>query len=447
MKLKIEFRVALDRIERLDGGLRSFALVLPELALEQARRAEAEIMKGDIRGPMHGAPIGIKDLCWMRDVPTTGGMAIHADFRPARNGTAVQKLLDAGAVTLGMLRMTEGAFADHHPSVLPPLNPWNAAHWIGSSSSGSGAATAAGLCYGAIGTDTGGSIRFPCAANGLTGLKPSWGRVSRYGAYELAATLDHLGPMTRSAADAAAMLGAMAGADENDPTASRSPVPDYLATIGDGLRGVRVGIDAAWNDQGADGETRRVVGEAIEVVKRLGADVRPVRFPDPTAMIDGWMPLCGVEAAVAHEATYPARKAEYGSTMAGLLDIGHGLSGMDYQKLVLARIDFRGRIDALFETIDLLLLPAQATASPTNAAMANLGTDPEFLAGMLRFTAPFNMSGSPTITLPGGFTPQGMPVGFQFAAAHDAEALLLRAGHAFQQETDWHLRHPELPRG
>jgi amidase len=436
----------LARIEALDGSLRSFALVLPELALDQAQQAEAEIQKGEIRGPLHGAPIGIKDLCWMKGVPTTAGMTIHSSYRPDRDATIVRKLRDAGAITLGMLRMTEGAFASHHPSLTPPVNPWNADYWTGVSSSGSGVATAAGLCYGAIGSDTGGSIRFPCAANGLTGLKPTWGRVSRYGVFELAATLDHLGPIARSAVDVAAMLGAIAGRDERDPTASLAEVPDYLATIDDSIRGIRVGVDETWNRHGSDESTARTVDQAIELVSRLGGDIRPVRFPDPAGVIDDWLPLCGVEAALAHQATYPARNEEYGPTLAGLLDIGRKLSGMDYQRIVLNRIDFRGRLQALFEQIDLLLIPAQAMAAPTNSDMARLGSDAEITAGMLRFTAPFDMSGSPTITLPGGVTAKGMPIGFQFVANHHAEALLVRAAHAYQQNSDWHRRHPDLGR-
>ena len=203
----------LDRIGKVDVALKSYVTVMAEQALADARKAEAEIARGEIRGPLHGVPVAVKDLCWTQGVATAAGMTLYKDFVPTEDGTAVRKLREAGAVILGKLQLTESAYADHHPTVTPPVNPWNAAHWSGASSSGSGVATAAGLCYGSLGTDTGGSIRFPSSANGLTGLKPTWGRVSRYGAFELAATLDHIGPMTRSAADAGAMLGAIAGAD------------------------------------------------------------------------------------------------------------------------------------------------------------------------------------------------------------------------------------------
>jgi amidase len=437
-------KAELERIERLDKSLRSFALVTPESALEQARQAESEINRGDIKGPLHGAPIAVKDLCWTAGVPTAAGMTIYRDFRPDEDATVVEKLRAAGAIILGKLQLTEGAFADHHPDIAPPVNPWNPAHWPGASSSGSGVATAAGLCYGSLGSDTGGSIRFPSAANGVTGLKPTWGRVSRYGVFELAATLDHVGPMARSAADTAAMLGAIAGRDAKDPTASLEPVPDYLAEMEGGIRGLRIGVDARWNRHGTDARMVQAVEEALETMRHLGGDIREVTFPDPSTIIADWMLHCAIETAVAHEPTYPARRAEYGPALAGLIDAGRNASAMDYQKVLLHRHDFSGRLRALFETIDLLLIPSQAFASPTMADMATLGEDPEKLASLLRFTCPFDVSGSPTITLPCGFTQAGTPVAFQFVAPHFREELLFRAGQAYQSATDWHRRHPNL---
>ena len=371
-------------------------------------------------------------------------MPIHANFIPDSDATVVRRLRDAGAVILGKLQLTEGAYAEHHPAIKPPVNPWNAAHWPGVSSSGSGVATAAGICYGSLGSDTGGSIRFPCAANGLTGIKPTWGRVSRYGVFELAATLDHIGPMARSAADAGALLGVIAGVDANDPTTSPLPVPNYLAGMTRGLRGVRIGVDARWNSNRVDEATRNVVSDAIRVVTELGGDIREVTFPDPEQVIADWFPLCGMETAVAHEATYPARKAEYGPGLAGLIELGLAQRGVDYQKIVLHRTAFAGRVAALFQGIDLLLIPTTAIASPTNAQMAGLTGDEELLSGLLRYTCPFDMTGSPSITLPGGFTAQGTPIGFQFVARHFEEDLLVRAGWHYQQATDWHRRHPPL---
>ena len=211
----------LRRINVKDRRLRSYATVTPELAIKQAKKAEQEIVKGRIRGPLHGVPIAVKDLCFTRGIPTAAGMSINKKFKPKFDSTVVRRLANAGSVLLGKLQMTEGAFAEHHPEISPPINPWNKDYWPGASSSGSGVATAAGLCFASLGSDTGGSIRFPSAANGLSGLKPTWGRVSRYGVFDLAPTLDHVGPMCRSVADSAAVLGAIAGADSKDPTAVR----------------------------------------------------------------------------------------------------------------------------------------------------------------------------------------------------------------------------------
>jgi amidase len=434
----------LDRIGKLDGQLKSYAYVMATSALEQAKAADLEIAAGKVRGPLHGVPIAVKDLCWTKDAPTAAGMKIYRDNRPKEDATVVIKLKEAGAVILGKLQLTEGAYADHHPEVDPPRNPWDAGLWAGASSSGSGVATAAGLCYGSLGSDTGGSIRFPSAANAVTGLKPSWGRVSRYGVFELAATLDHIGPMARSAVDCGAMLGAIAGADPNDPTAVLEPVPDYLAKLSGSLQGTRIGVDPRWTSEGVDAASTRIFQDALRVAADLGAKIHEIAFPDSTNMVTDWFPLCGVETAVAHEATYPARKSDYGPGLAGLIELGLQQSGTDYQKIVLRREAFRGSVRALFEKVDLLAVPAQTFAAPTLTKMVTLGENPELIAGLLRFSCPFDMTGSPSITLPGGFTESGGPVAFQFIARHFDEARLVAAGDAYQRVTDWHRRHPPL---
>ncbi|HTF79370.1 MAG TPA: amidase [Bradyrhizobium sp.] len=434
----------LDRIAHLDGQLKSYAYVMASAALEQAHAAEKEIAAGEVRGPLHGVPIAVKDLCWTKDAPTAAGMTIYRDYRPSEDATVVSRLKEAGAVILGKLQLTEGAYADHHPEIDPPRNPWDATLWPGASSSGSGVATAAGLCYGSLGSDTGGSIRFPSAANSVTGLKPTWGRVSRYGVFELAATLDHIGPMARSAVDCGAILGAIAGSDPNDPTAVLEPVPNYLANLSGSLRGTRIGVDPRWTSEGVDAAASGIFQDALRVAADLGAEILEIVVPDPTAMIDDWFPLCAVETAVAHEATYPSRKSEYGPGLAGLIELGLQQSGKDYQKIVLRREAFKGMVRALFEKVDLLAVPAQTFAAPTLAKMATLGENPELITGLLRFSCPFDMTGSPTITLPGGFTESGGPVAFQFVGRHFDEARLVAAGDAFQRVTDWHRRHPSL---
>jgi amidase len=438
-------RSILDRIEKLDPSLLSYASVTPELALTQAAAAEGEITAGNYRGPLHGVPIAVKDIFNTAGVVTAAGMTIYADNVPDHDATVVRRLRKAGAVLLGKLQNTEGAFVNHHPKITPPRNPWNADYYAGASSSGSGVATAAGLCFGSLGSDTGGSIRFPSAANGVTGLKPTWGRVSRYGVFPLADSLDHIGPMTRSAADAGAMLGAIAGHDSNDPTSLVAPVPNYLAELDAGIRGVRVGVDAAYNETGCDSATIATVHNARKVLEDLGAITKEVTLPDPAGVMvtTAWGTICAVETAIAHEATYPARSSEYGG-LADLIKAGRAVSGIEIMKAHHKRLAFTGNLSALFAEIDLLLIPTQPRTDFTIAQERELFATAEGLSGFLRFATPFDMSGSPTITLPGGFTAKGLPLSFQLVGRHLEEELLVRAGHAYQQVTDWHHRHPTL---
>lgn len=437
-------RAQLDRIDALDRGLRSYVHVMAESAIAEAKAADGEIAQGRYRGPLHGVPIALKDLFWTKGIPTAAGTTLHRDFRPGEDATVVRRLRSAGAVVLGKVQLTEGAYSDHHPSVTPPKNPWNPDYWPGISSSGPAVATAAGLCFGSLGSDTGGSIRWPSAANGLTGLKPSWGRVSRHGTFELAATLDHVGPIGRSATDVGALLGAIAGHDPSDPTSLLDPVPDYLAAAAQDVRGLRIGVDAAWNSNDVDVATQRVLADAIDAFRGLGADIVDVGFPEVKQAIADWTPNCAVEAAVAHETSYPARKDEYGPVLASVIKAGRALSALDYQKILLRRLALRGRVAALFETIDLLLIPVQPFPPLTLAMIRTLGEQPDLITKLQRYTCPFDMTGHPTITLPGGVSADGLPIGFQFVAAHLDEAALVRAGAAFQRATSWHRRRPSL---
>jgi amidase len=386
----------------------------------------------------------VKDPCNTKGIPTAAGMAIYKDYRPDEDATVVTRLRDAGAVLLGKLQMTEGAYGQHHPCITPPVNPWSSKYWTGVSSSGSGVATAAGLCFGSLGTDTLGSIRFPSTMNGLTGLKPTWGRVSRAGIFPLAPSLDHVGPMTRSAEDAAAMLSVIAGADPLDPTAAQSPVPDYLGVIEEGVRGTRIGIDRRLISEGTDADMARACEEAASVLSRLGGQLKEIDFPSPDDVVRDAISLCSVEVAVAHEATFPSRAAEYGSLLTGLIEAGRALEGTTVAKILLRRDAFRGRLNALFQQVDLLLLPAMNRAAPKAEEMSPARRTSGGTEARLRFTAPLNMSGHPTLTLPGGKTAEGVPIGFQIVGRPMEEAVILRAGHAFQKATDWHTRRPTL---
>ncbi|NQW52030.1 MAG: amidase [Rhodospirillales bacterium] len=436
-------RSMLDRIGKFDPKLGSYATLTADRALADAARLDAETAAGTSRGPLHGVPIAVKDLCNTEGIATAAGMDIHRGNVPSRDATVVKRLKQAGAVILGKLQMTEGAYGAHHPNIPAPLNPWNAAYWTGSSSSGSGAATAAGLCFASLGSDTGGSIRFPSTMNGLSGLKPTWGRVSRAGVFALAESLDHIGPMTRSALDAAIVLGVIAGADAEDPTSVGLPVPDYAASIDAGVRGRRIGL--ATNMHGLDDDARRALDGAMEALKNAGAILVDVRLPDGFDQgARDWVPLCGVEAAVAHEATYPSRAAAYGPVLSGLLEQGRRLSAMELAKMQLRRAALTGELNRLLASLDLLLMPVMAKAAWSTEALLAAGRDPEAVAGRLRYTAPFDLSGHPTLTLPGGMTAECVPVGFQIVGKAFDEGPILAAGHAYQQQTDWHLRRPPL---
>ena len=435
-------RAQLERIDALESRLTSYARITPDQALAAAEKADAEIAAGRYRGPLHGVPLGIKDLFWTKGVPAAAGSTIFRDFVPVQDATAVARLRQAGAILLGKLQMTEGAYSDHHPAITPPKNPWNAGYWTGISSSGAAAATAAGLCYGALASDTGGSIRWPCSATGLTGIKPTWGRVSRFGMFELAASLDHVGPIARSALDAAAILAVIAGPDDQDPTTLADPECDHAASARS-IAGMRLGIDARWNSADVDASVYGALTEAEKVFRALGAEIVSVRVPDVTQAIIDWVPACALEAAVAHAGTYPSRKSEYGPVLASVLEAGRKVEAFDYQAIRLRRMELRGRFAHLFRTIDALLVPVQPFAPLTLDEISILGRQPDLILKLQRYTAPFDLTGHPTVTLPGGFTERDMPIGLQLAGRD--EPTLLRLAEAFQRETPWHRRHPLLP--
>jgi amidase len=435
----------LDRIALLDGRLHSTLMVLADEAMAEAQKADAEIARGQWRGPLHGIPIGVKDLLWTKGLPTTGGMDLLRDFRPEEDATVVARLRDAGAVIIAKLNMTEGATFNHHPVFSRPVNPWGRAYWTGVSSSGSGVAPAAGFCFGAIGSDTGGSIRMPSAANNLTGIKPTWGRVSRHGLIHLAESLDHLGPMARSAGDAAAILQAIAGWDPKDATSLLDPVPDYLAQMDGGVAGLTLGIDWQFAAGGMAGEIVASLENARTVLEGLGMKVRDVAFPLDVREMAESQALFGAEIALAHEAWFPEQADRYGTWLRRTLGEMGQLRGVDVARGHMLRERYRGRLRALFAEVDMLLVPALGKPLPTWEEMEPMaqGEAPMDI-DLLRFTSPFNLSGSPTITLPAGVDAAGMPLGIQLAGTWLAEPALIRAGVAFQKATAFHERHPDL---
>ncbi|MCY1230877.1 putative amidase AmiD [compost metagenome] len=437
-------RAMFDRIAAVDSIYSSYAFLCEDRALSQAAQLDGEIAAGTWRGHLHGVPIAIKDLCYTTFAPTTGGGKVHSKFMAPYNATIVDRLENAGAVVLGKLAMTEGAYTSHHPDIPYPPNPWNEDYWVGSSSTGSGVATSAGLCFGSIGSDTGGSIRLPSATCGLTGIKPTWGRVSRRGIFELAASFDHLGPMTRSAADAAAILQAISGWDKDDPTSVDAPVPDYMAEVGKGVRDLRIGFDREYALAGVDADNTAALERAIETFRALGARIVETKFPPYRELIAHWNTLCSVETALAHLQTYPSNSASYGPALAQHIELGLATSGLDIAKGNAQRMVFNGALSSMFNDIDCMIIPTLPLPIPSLAQMSEYGADPDVLLSIIRFTAPFDFSGTPTITLPNGVDKNGLPTSMQLIGPRLSEGTLIRAGHAFQTLTDWHLKVPPM---
>lgn len=436
-------RHLLDRIDTVDKHLYSYRTVVAERALEQARRAEAEIRRGESRGPLHGIPIAVKDLVYTPEIPTACGTAFLQEWLPTYAATVMDRLDAGGAILLGKLHMTEFALRWHHPAWPVPVNPWGADRWTGVSSSGSGVAPAAGLCYGSLGSDTGGSIRFPAACNGVVGLKPTYGRVSRYGVFPLANSLDNVGPMARTVADAAALLGVIAGHDPHDPTTSHQPVPDYVAGLGQDVGGLRLGIDEAFIRTGVDPRVSDAVLRAVAHLIELGLEPVEIQVPpiDPEQMMDTWSTLCACDAADAHRETWPARADAYGP-FRQWLEFAATRTGADYARAHKVRLEYAGQIAGLFESIDLLACPAMPFVAPVVDDDGLPLADANVVRP--RFTYPFNFSNSPTLTLNCGFTPDDLPIALQLVGPHFSETTLLQVGHAFEQSTAWHARVPPL---
>ena len=433
----------LARIKALDPGLKAYITLCEEQALQAAAQADAELAQSGPRSPLHGVPIAIKDLLDTEGVETTYGMRIHRGRIPDKDATVVARLRAAGCVMLGKLKLTEGAYARHHPDFEVPVNPWNRDCWTGVSSSGSGVATAAGLCFASIGTDTGGSIRFPSAANGIVGLKPTWGRVSRAGVLPLAYTLDHIGPMTRSVKDAAAMLSIIAGVDADDPTTSRLPVVDYLQSAEGDVRGLTIGVDWRFAGENLDPEVAGAVKDAVARLESAGATIREVTIPWE-AVARGWPITCAVEAAHAHRDTFPARRADYGP-IADLLELGGALPAAAYMEVELARREFKAALNGVFQQADVIICPSMSFAAIAKEGSPEADEAEQDLAQTLRFTAPFDYSGSPTLSIPWAPGEKGVPLSIQLVARDFQEDLLVNAGVALEALGGYANNHPDLP--
>jgi amidase len=424
--------VQLAAIASRDPALHAYVTVLPDAARAEAKRAEAEIARGSYRGPLHGVPVAVKDLCLTRGVRTTCGSRLLERAVPDSDATVVRRLADAGAVLLGKLAMTEFAMTGYPAGIAPPVNPRDPERYTGMSSSGSAVAACAGLAFATIATDTGGSIRFPSAACGVVGLKPTYGRVSRTGVYPLAPSLDHVGPMARSVADAAAVLDVIAGFDADDPTSMRAQQPGCAAAVGQDARGLRVGLDEAFVSQVTQPEVTAAHRTAMKALASAGATIVPVTVPPVAQALHAWPVLCASEALVVHVdlGFYPKRAAEYGTLFRTLLEWGSSLSGAAVAEAWALRAAWAGRFDRLFDEVDVIACPSSSTVTlPVGAMRADTPFTPA-IAPFMRFTAPMNFSGHPTLSIP--FGDAELPDSLQLVARRGGEATLCRLGHAFE---------------
>ncbi len=431
----------LKRIEKLNPSLNAYITVMSEQALAQARELENERQSGKWRGPLHGVPIGLKDLIDTAGVRTTAASAIFADRVPAEDAEVVRRLKAAGAVLVGKLNMHEFAYgATSVPSHYGPVhNPWNLDRIAGGSSGGSAAAVAAELCYGALGSDTGGSIRQPSAYCGIVGLKPTYGRVSTRGVIPLSWSLDHIGPMCRTVADAALLLNAITGYDPLETTSIDAPVPDYTHALRTKVSGFRLGIPRAIFYDQLDPEIAAAVNKAIDVLGKLTAGAHDVRLPayeNP--------PVLAAEAYAYHLPYFSKTPELYQPFTRARIESGARITAAAYIQGRREIDRLRRAVQETFATTDLLITPT-TPVPPATIESAKLDVPPVGnVPSSLRNTAPFDIFGLPTISIPCGFTSSGLPIGIQISGPHMGELQVLALAHAYEQATDWHTRRPEL---
>ena len=432
-------RTLLARIEKLDPALHAFLTLTPERALADARAAEAALKNGDTR-PLLGIPVAHKDIYLTRGIRTTGGSALFADWVPEDQSTVVTRWAQAGTILLGKLITHEFAFGLQFPGhKFPPArNPWNPDHIPGGSSSGSGAALAAGFVHGATGSDTGGSIRGPAAFCGITGIKPTYGRCSRAGVMTLSWTLDHTGPMARTVEDCAYLLQGMAGHDPADPASSTQPVDDYVGGLHGSVRGLRIGVPRNYFFEDVDADLVRAFEESLGVLKKLGAEVRDVTIPSFDLSRSFFLILV-TEAFAYHEHDLRSKPELYGEVLRERIMTGALVTASEYTQAQRIRMRVCAEVTEAMKSVDVLATPT--TVKP--ATPFKVAYDPE-LAFPRSNMSPFNLTGQPTLALPCGFSDSGLPVSLQLSGRAFEETTVLRLGHAYQQATDWHTRRPPV---
>ena len=438
----------LARIEALEPTLNSFITLMADEARADARRAEAEIQGGKYRGPLHGVPLGLKDLYHVRGVRNTSGAKIYESFVPEQDCTIMERFREAGAILMGKLNLPQFAYSPvgENPDYGNMHNPWDPSRITGGSSGGSGSAAVAGQCTITMGSDTGGSIRIPSALCGVAGLKPTYGRLSRHGLSPLCWSMDHPGPMTRTVEDCALVMNVVAGRDPKDPSTVDLPVPDYTRALTGNIQGLRVGVPKEYFEVPCDPQVERAVRRAIELLGELGAEVREVSWPMyhyaaaiSTVVIMAESTACYGEVARTHGTEIaPATRLR--------IEGGFFVSGADYVQANRARAQFVRQTRELLDQVDVLAGPSEPiTAFPIGDTRVQVGeTTMGTTAALTQYSRPFNLNGFPAISVPCGFSDEGLPIGLQLAGRPFAEETVLRSAHAYEQATEWHTRRPPL---
>jgi aspartyl-tRNA(Asn)/glutamyl-tRNA(Gln) amidotransferase subunit A len=437
----------ISRIEALEPQLNSFITFLPDQARKEARRAEQEILAGRGRGPLHGIPLGLKDLYYVKGLPNTGGTKLFERFVPDFDSTVAGKLREVGAILLGKLNMHPFAYGPtgENPEYGHMHNPWNTECITGGSSGGSGSAAASGECVLTMGSDTGGSIRIPSALCGLAGLKPTYGRLSRYGLTVLSWSQDHPGPMVRTVEDCALVMNATAGYDPNDPVSVNLPVPDFTKGLTGNITGLRIGLPKEYFEVSIDEKVKEIVWKAIRKLEELGARVSEVSWPmyPQVAAIASTIQMS--EAAAYHQKLIKEKGDKIWHPVRLRLEAGFFFSAVDYIQAERARSLFTQQSRELMKKVDLLAgptLPVVAFKIGTNEMKVGNRTI-KVIPLLTQYTRPFNLNGFPAISVPCGFS-DDLPVGLQLAGRPFEEETVLRAAYAYEQATEWHLRRPPI---
>ncbi len=439
---------ALERSEQLNERYNAFIAIWREEALQAAHEAEREIATGHYRGPLHGVPMALKDIFATRGHVVTNGSRIYADRVCDHDATVVARLRAAGAIFIGSLNLYQFACGTvMNPDYGPVRNAWNAEHIAGGSSSGSGTAVAADMCYGTLGTDTGGSIRIPATLNGIVGLKPTYGRVSRHGIFPLSWSMDHAGPLAKDVRDAALIMNVIAGHDPNDPTTSNLRVPDFTAALTGDINGIRVGMPQPYFFEALQPSVQEAVMQAITQLTHLGARVEEKTINGLDQAPQVLWDLITADAGVVHEAHLSTHAEVLDPDVRQLGEQGLRLMASDYVKAQIAREAMKQDMMQALDNVDVLVTPTSPIVTP------KLGDDQIDINGsqvpmrpaLRRFTLPFNLSGLPACTIPCGLSPDGLPIGLQIIGKPFDEATVLRLAHAYERSTTWHQLRPTTP--